>query len=233
MTLYERSGYLLGYVVGMFTFLISLIRQARMFHPRGHLFEAEVTSLDFAPYAIIRLSSAWWKKKEWRDVLGVAIRFTPARPAGIRAESRDQDMLFASFSRWWMTPIGPLLTEYHDFFRNHYYTVAPFHHQGQTKTYKLVPKINTMIKGSREEKLIEAVLEGEAVFILQERILHETTWTNVAAIKLTRPLHYDQEALKFNPFQNGVGVHPAGFLQHLRIGAYHLSQLARPTSDTD
>lgn len=189
--------------------------------------------MDFHPHAMIRLSSAWWKNKEWRDVLGIAIRFSPKIPSGIRPQEQDQDLLFASFSRWWMTPVGPLLTEYQDFFRNHYYTVAPFRHEGVLKTYKLIPKINTMITGSRRAKLIEAVLEGEAVFILQERHLHENKWTNVAVIKLTRSLHYDQEALRFNPFRDGLKIRPAGFLQYLRIGAYQMSQLARPNSEQD
>lgn len=233
MNLSERCGLFLGYLLGIFTGIISFVRGARMFHPRGQLFEANVESNVLSPHAMVRLSSAWWKNKEWKDVLGIAIRFSATAPDGEKVKDNDQDLLFASFPKWWMTPIGPFITHHHDFLRNHYYTVAGFSHEGRLKIFKLIPKNITILKGTRREKLLEAVLEGEAVFLLMEKIDSENHWNKLAEIKLKRTLHFDQETLRFNPFQSGQGIKPAGFLQHLRIGAYYMSQMARPSSGSD
>lgn len=203
-----------------------------MFHPRGLLFEAEITSHDFPPHGLVRLSSAWWKYKEWPDVLGVAIRFSPAPITGIEPHETDQDLLFASFPHWWQILLGPMMTNHHDFLQNHYYGVADFISEGKVRRYKLIPKNNTFIHGSRQEKIIEAVLEGEAIFLFQEKTKDEWIWNTLAEIKLVRTLHYDQEALRFNPFQNGLKIRPYGFLQHLRVGAYRMSQSARPESES-
>lgn len=230
MSLSERAGYILGYLLGVVTLIMSFLRQARMFHPRGLLYEAHVESVNFYPHALVRLSSAWWKKREWPDVLGIAIRFSPEAALGVIADPKDQDLLFASFSRWWLTPLGPFLTNYRDYFANHFYTVAPFRYKNQINTYRIKPKIKTLIQGKRSERVTQAVLSGEAVFILQEKNDPSTAWRDVAKIKLIRRLHFDQERLRFNPFQNGLGIRPSGFLQHLRIGAYRMGQVGRPNS---
>lgn len=232
MNLAERSGYFSGYLLGLFTFVISFLRGARTFHPQGVLYEAVVKSAEFPPHAMVRLSGALWKFKEWPDVLGVAIRFMREIPHSIVPAQDDQDLLLASFSQAWMTPIGPLFTDHHDFLNNSYYGVSPFLKKGNLIKYQLLPKNHVRIEGNRLEKLQEAVLEGAAVFLLQEQEMNKTEWKTVAEIKLTRSLHYDQEALRFHPFHYGHGARPYGFIHHLRIGAYKLSQVARPRSES-
>ena len=65
--------------------------------------------------------------------------------------------------------------------------------------------------------------------------LLEELRTAAATAGLADRIHFpgflDQEALRFFPFQAGLGLRPRGFLQHLRIGTYKLSQWARPSSD--
>lgn len=222
----EYFGKIFGYLIGIFTALISYLRSSRMFHPNGLLFEAHVKSERFPEYAIVRLSSAWWKEVELPDVLGVAIRFSSQKIKSVKPLPGDQDLLFASFPEAWQTPFGPFITNEKDFLKNDYHTVGYFDVGERQVRYKLIPHEPPSIKGSRTEKLLEAVLASEACFALYEG------GKEVAVIKLLRVMHFDQEALRFNPFQNGLGIKPRGFLQYLRIGAYRLSQWARPDGET-
>lgn len=222
----ERLGKIVGYILGVFTALISFIRSSRMFHPVGLLFEAHVKSSRFPTHAMVRLSSAWWKENEWPDALGVAIRFSQHKIHNVNPLKDDQDLLLVSFSEAWQTPFSPFITDQKDFLKNEYFSVGLFEVNGETVRYKLVPHEPPAIKGTRSEKLLEAVLAGEACFVLYEN------GKEVAVIKLMRTLHFDQEALRFNPFQNGLGIRPRGFLQYLRIGTYRLSQWARPDGES-
>lgn len=231
MNLAEYAGLVAGYLFGLIFFCLSYIRQARVFHPHGQLFEAKVESEVFYPHAIVRFSSAWWKFKEWPDILGITVRFNQLPSVSMINIESHQDLLFCSFSNWWNFPLAPLLTNHKDYFKNEYFAVLPFLHKGEIKRFKLIPKNSVQTKGSRAEKLQEAVLEGEAIFILQEMTNSKNSWKSIAELKLTRALNYDQEALRFNPFQNGLNIKPVGFVQHLRIGAYKLSQWARPSKE--
>lgn len=222
----ESLGKIVGYILGVFTALISFIRSGRIFHPVGLLFEAHVKSTRFPQHAMIRFSSAWWKDNEWPDALGVAIRFSQQKIKSVNPLRDNQDLLLASFSEAWQTPFSPFITDHKDFLGNEYFSVGFFEVNGEFVKYKLVPQEPPLIKGTRNEKLLEAVLAGEACFNLYEN------GREVAMIKLTRTLHFDQEALRFNPFQNGLGIRPRGFLQYLRIGTYRLSQWARPEGET-
>lgn len=222
----EKLGKFFGYVLGCITALISFIRASRMFHPVGNLYDAQVISERFPAHAMIRLSSAWWKEYEWPDALGIAIRFSAQSFHSVVPHENDQDLLLVSFSEAWMTPFSPFITNHRDFFRNEYFSVGYFEYQNRMVRFRLEPKQFPRCKGSRQEKLKEAVLAGEACFILYENE------KQVAEIKLLRELHFDQEALRFNPFLNGLGIIPRGFLQYMRIGTYRLSQWARPTGAT-
>ena len=222
----EKLGKFFGYCLGVITALVSFIRAGRMFHPAGSLFEAQVTSDRFPDHAMVRLSSAWWKEYEWPDALGIALRFSSRNFHSVTPYPNDQDLHLVSFSQAWMMPFSPFITDHRDFFNNEYFSVGLFEYKNHLVRYRLAPKQHPTIKGSRQERLQEAVLAGEACFILYENE------KRVAEIKLLRVLHFDQEALRFYPFLNGLGIRPRGFLQYLRIGAYRLSQWARPEGAT-
>ncbi len=127
----EFIGFLLGYPLGLFFALGSLFRNARFFHPRGLLFCGEVETLPDSPlilpsHAMIRFSGAWWKTREWPDVLGITIRMSKRKITSTTAEHDDQDLLLASFRRPWEMFLAPFTTEHHDFQENSYYAVSPF-----------------------------------------------------------------------------------------------------------
>lgn len=208
-------GFAFGFPLGVLTGSLSFLRNARMFHPCGIVIQCEVKSLSeiqFPKQAFARFSSAWWKQKEWRDVLGVAIRFGDI-----------QDLLFASFKHPWQTPIGPFLTKYHDFFWNDYYAVSPFLVNGKEVYFKLQVEDFENIDGSRDEKLRANIGKARLILMMgQYGDFHP-----IAEISLIEEIEVDQRELKFNPFLNGLGIYPKGFIQYLRVGSYRFSQLGR------
>lgn len=231
MTGMELLGKICGYPLGVLTATGSLLRRSRLFHPKGDVFLASVDSETLAPFALVRISAALWKTERSFDPLGIALRLGSRPPNSPRVNKEDQDLLFATIKTPWRSPFSPLSTRSHDFFENNYYGVSPFKFQSEQVYLKLTP-LNPSAGGSnRKEKLYQTVNAGKAVFILMARGKDEKTWKEKARIKLERPLAIDQESLRFNPFQNGAGIVPLGFVHHLRIGAYKLSQLARPKQE--
>lgn len=229
MKIIETIGWFLGFPLGLFTGTVSFLRSSRMFHPNGIIVLSEVHSLTedihFPDKAILRFSSAWWKQKEWMDVLGISIRFG-ANGKSVRVRPQEQDLLFASFERPWQIGLGPLITDIHDFFYNDYFSVSPFYFKNLSVEFKLTPKFFHQVTGSRVERLLQDI-EDKAELRLWMRKIPEKEWFAIADIKLSQVLSLDQEELKFNPFQNGLEIYPKGFIQHLRVGSYRLSQWGR------
>lgn len=228
-----------------FTGLGSALRRARVFHPEGYLYSAQVSSLTPSDAergaamlaqrlegpAIVRISSALWRgQKEWIDALGVAIRFrSRASVPSIVPEPFDQDLLFATIRIPLTLFFAPLKTHWHDFLRNDYYAVSPFFVPGLGKVkFRLCPVKVALRSPTRAERLERAVREGLASFRLEFKHRHTMDWRPLAAVRLERRLPLDQEALRFDPFRHGREIHPIGFVHHLRPAAYWMSQMMRP-----
>lgn len=268
-----RAGEILGHVGGValapLTATISALRRSRMFHPRGTTLRAEVRACGSdEPWrtlgrrlegdALVRLSGAWWKEREWPDVLGCAIRFTRHGAADARARSGDQDLLFATIRRPWTMPFAPLSTRRHDYLENEYFAVAPFVTEvaGHRKVieWRLVPEPHASdgrergarggpddehAADDRDARLGRAVARGDARLVLEARpyrrvvdLFRHRTWQRVAVVALIEPVAIDEERLRFDAYRSGRGIRPTGFVQALRIAAYRASQWARPRSAT-
>lgn len=241
----ERFGYLGGRLLAPLTSAVSRARQARMFHPEGVIYEAEVVACGQSPdlnaigerlsgSAIARLSSAWWRGKEWPDVLGFALRFRSPDSQPLAPSAADQDLLLATVRFPWTTPFAPLATRFTTFLWNHYHAVSPFEVSGlgRVKLRLRSPRIENSEKLPRAEHLRRATAEGRAHWVLEARRLERPpllrTWEPVAEVRLTRPIELDQAALRFSPFRSGRGFEPVGFVHYLRVAAYAGSQRARP-----
>lgn len=230
----ELIGFVLGYPVGLLFASGSILRNARFFHPRGLLFSGEVDTspespFPLPPHAMIRFSSAWWKNQEWPDVLGVTIRMgrTPLRR--VSAEREDQDLLFASFRRPWEIFFAPFFTEFRDFLDNSYYAISPFRlKDGRIIDLMIEPSRSQGGHGNRNEVLLGEVLGGKVFLRLMMKERDKENWFMAGKIRVIDELNLDQEALRFHPFQCVPELKPAGFLQHLRFGTYHMSQWVRP-----
>jgi len=238
-TFAERCGLVAGGWLAPFTAAISARRRARMFHPEGVTYLAEVApnaaSVELARAAnrlagtaLARFSTALWRGgREWPDVLGVALRFDSA-------QSSEQDLLLATVRFPWTTPFAPLATRVHTFTWNHYHAVSPFELDGvgPVKLRLRSPRIENRTAKTRAQHLSELAREGRAHFILECRRLALSVfarrWEPLAAVTLGEPVDVDQEALRFSPFRDGAGIHPRGFVHALRVAAYRASQEARP-----
>jgi hypothetical protein len=235
----EECGLLVGAMLAPITAAMSKAREARMFHPDGLVYVANVQpsartadlqrlAERLGERALVRLSSALWRKPhEWPDVLGMALRF---------GDGPDrQELLLATIRFPWTMPFAPLATNFHSFLWNHYHAVSPFEVDGVgiVKFRLRSPRLSNRGRLSRAEHLRQTVADRRAVYELELRRLSEPPlsrhWEPVARIALEQPWRdLDQQALRFSPFRDGAGVRPIGFVHALRVAAYAASQRARP-----
>ncbi len=222
----------------------SFVRGARIFHPDGVVYRADVyadvtdgalgnLAARLAGPALVRLSSAMRREKAGaspRDILGVALRFNA--PQGAGAAPRSQDLILLSIAHLWQLPIGALLTNPRDFLANDYHAILPSRAEGVgVVTFRLVPEVGAA-EGEEEtdrlERLEQSVRQGRAVFRLQVKSDERgAPWRALATVALRRRVDIDQESLQFTPFHDGAGVKPVGFLQGLRWAVYPASQAGR------
>lgn len=237
-----KAGNLLGRLLAPFADLGSWARGVRILHPRGMVYQAEVVPLAKAGTtgelaqrlrgeAMVRLSGAWWRgNREWKDVLGCAVRFLPK--GGDDAEDRggEQDLLFATVRKPWTTLLAPFTTDAHDFLENDYYAVSPFEVAGVGRVkWRLITHRARTGGRNRWHKLERAVMQDLAAFRLELFHLDQDRgWEPVAEIRLKERMTIDQETLRFSPFLNGRGIEPRGLIHGLRLATYRASQRARP-----
>jgi hypothetical protein len=220
-----------------------------MFHPRGVLCRAEVRPATDDPLALrvaerlsgpalLRWSSAWWKGREWPDVLGCAIRFT-SDPLVTSPRDSDQDLLFATIRRPWTMGFAPLSTRFHDFLANDYFAVSPFlvAELGRVE-WSLRPEEPSPAGGDRNARLLGAIAAG-ATLVLEyspyrppARFWDRSSFRPLVTVTLVELCSLDQEALRFDPFLAGRGIVPVGFVHALRKATYAASQRLRPSSSS-
>ena len=237
---------LLGRVVGAIGALpvaaISAVRHARMFHPRGMLFEAHLepyasVAMDdvaarFTGHALVRLSGATSKADaEHNEVLGIGMRISDRTITSASPSKDDQDLLFATILSPLTMPFAPFFTRSDDFLENAYYGVAPFFVEGYGRVkIRLAPIARSEShEGHRRERLERAVQERRAVWMVEIRHTFGLRWDPVAKLVLDQTSAIDQEALRFDPFRTGRGIKPVGFVHAIRKYVYAASQRARPT----
>lgn len=234
----EFFGYLLGYVLGAFFAAGSFLRNARILHPRGILFCGELepvpdSPLRFPTHVLIRFSGGWWKYNEWPDALGIAIRLSERKITSVVPGPGDRDFLFASFRRPWELFLSPMLTEQHDFQMNSYFSISPFElSSGEKVEFMIDPSRGHRSGGNRNDRLLGNVLGGGVVLRLMMKAHGQKSWKPVARIVVKDEQFLDQESLRFHPFMCGDGIRPYGFIQHLRLGTYRMSQWARPGAES-
>ena len=242
----EKFGMAVGACMAPITAALSRARRARMFHPDGLVFQANVEPCTLNPQllpiarrlsgiALVRFSSALWRGgRAWPDVLGAAIRFGWV---GLTPEQPQQDLLLATIRYPWTMPFAPLATNFLSFLWNHYHAVSPFEvaEVGRIKLRLRSPRLWNRGAKSRDAHLRDVTAEGRGRFELQLRRLDVTPlarhWQPLARVTLIRESDIDQAALRFSPFRAGAGIKPVGFVHALRLAAYAASQDARPDHD--
>jgi hypothetical protein len=237
----------IGRVVGIFlapaAAVGSFVRGTRLFHADGVVYRAEVRPVALggarramadriAGSALVRLSNALRRRragKDPSDALGIALRFHPGTNAEPEAGSDAQDLLLLSFRHFWQALVALRSTDPHDFLANTYYALAPFRAPYlRSIEIRIVPEQESPAGEDHFDRLACAVAEGKAVLRLEVRLRErDAPWEPVADIALCAPADVDQEALHFNPFRDGAGIVPIGFVQGLRWAVYPAAQLGR------
>lgn len=237
------AGRVVGGLFAPFTWLASLVRGERIFHPDGVVYRADVRPLaqdgalgrlaqGFAGTALVRLSGGarkWPKNAHSRDWLGVAVRLQGRRGMSLTPRQGDADLLFVTARSLLTLPVSIFRTNVEDFLANEYQALLPFTLEGVGKAMlRLRPDMQSPPGANRRERLAQAVAAGTAIFRLEARIEGRPEgWTPIAEIDLRERLEVDQERLRFLPGRAGMGIAPRGVLQRARPLAYLASQAGR------
>ncbi|HZG94980.1 MAG TPA: hypothetical protein VEZ46_09720 [Mycobacteriales bacterium] len=212
--------------------VLSAIRGARIFHPKGAAFEATVEIEPTGPAygvplldtraahpAVVRLSRGAGLPEPAPDILGVAIRLTDVHGAALH-----QDLLLASSRerpgvRHLMVPAPG--------FAGHLFSSILLYRVGDQQLL-----IGARTPAGAVHTIDEATAAAEAGDLRFELLVAPVfgRWRRVGTVSVRHRLpQAASEALRFNPWNTGGGIMPAGPLQRLRRAAYPASQAARPT----
>ena len=237
MNLRELAGTAVGWLWAPPIAAVAALKRARFFHPEGVCYAAEVRALSEEPLAqamnggaLVRLSTALWRDgREWPDVLGCAIRFRWKPSDAEQPAPGAQDLLFATARSPLSVWFAPLTTDTHDFLGNDYFAVSPFDAPGLGRVkWRLRPQYGSPNEGRRMQRLVRAVAQRRAIFVLDCSQGVREAWRPFARVVLGEELALDQATLRFSPFRSGLGIVPRGLVHALRHGAYAASQAARP-----
>jgi hypothetical protein len=234
----EQIGAGLGVLAAPVIAVVTKLRHARMFHPRGHVFVGHSDPITspfpglsqaLAGRVLARCSAALWRGGwEHLDVLGFALRIRrDTKEIDARPRDGDQDLLTATIRSPLTMLAAPFFTDASDFVGNTYWAVSPFEYDDVRFELRLVP-IDPPAKssGSREARLRRAVAEHRAAWWLQARKTLTLSWHTVARIELEHAREIDQAALAFDPFRGALK--PVGVVHAIRRAVYAAGQAARP-----
>lgn len=232
----EQLGRVSGWLMSPLWAAGSVARHARVLHPVGQLVEGTVEVIDppedlaalasaLEGSALVRFSGALWKRygTHLPDVLGCAIRIRDRDH-----EHGDQDLLFATIKRPWTLGFATLTTDVDDYLANSYFAISPFELSGVAARFYL--RLRPLRRGgggeTRAERLASALLTEPVPIAIEASYRPRGPWREVARLRLDR-LSTDEPGLRFDPFEDGRGIHPRGIVHGLRRGAYRASQAAR------
>jgi len=234
----ERLGLIAGGLLSPLVAAGSWLRRSRLFHPRGVVLIGHATALGHADQRLIgtrlagpvlvRFSGAWWKGREWLDVLGCALRFGSSPEELLEGLPGDQDLLLATIRLPITTLLAALSTRFHAFLANAYFGVSPFELRGLGRyRLRLAPQSSDAFGSTREERLRKALQRGPVRLELQARPAKAgSEYAPVALIELGE-LRSDEPDLAFDPFRCGRGIEPVGFVHFMRVRTYAASRRAR------
>jgi hypothetical protein len=222
-----------------------LLRQARIFHPRGIYFQAKAEpAQDVDPQfamlaeglskgdALMRLSAGVSKmgRGVLPDVLGVAVRFNTTANADFAVQEGTQDLLMVTSRSVLTLPLAALRTNQRDFLGNLYYGMGKFELADQTgMQLRLTPLPQSGSSGEDRYQMIrEAVAIDEVAFLLETAsVSNPDEWFPLVRIRLINEVKVDDRKMSFWPFYTGQGIRPQGFIQYMRPVPYLSSQWAR------
>jgi hypothetical protein len=232
-----------GPAVAAAFFALAALRRGRSLHPTGigyqgwlrvpnerpprpgvALFQPGVTRP-----AVLRFSRGAGLPEPLPDVLGVAMKLPDAHGPGL-----DQDLLLSSSTD--RPLLRRLLFPARSFVRGAFSTALPYDLGSERIVLLLVPVLSSAGRsaggggrragGGALAELRAATADGLRFELRTARSVGRSQ--PLANVTVGPPLPADQtEALRFNPWTTGPGIHPSGWLNLLRDAAYQASQRGR------
>jgi hypothetical protein len=227
-------------VVAAGFYTLAALRNRRSLHPTGigyrgwlrvpnelpqsgvPLFQAGATHP-----ALLRFSRGAGLPEPLPDTLGVAIKLPHAHGPGV-----EQDLLLTSSND--RPLLRRLLFPARSFVRGAFSTALPYDLGGERVVLLLVPVHTCDVRRAGGEGLTGGALaelravaaNGLELELRTARSLGRSQ--PLATVTVGPPLPADQtQALRFNPWTTGPGIHPSGWLNLLRDAAYQASQRGR------
>jgi hypothetical protein len=223
-----------GYGLGLALAALAAVRRGKAVHPHGAVYEAELvvpagtdwlsgTTLFGSPgryAAVMRFSRSLGLPRPLPDLLGVSVRVLDAYGQG-----RHQDLLVvtsvdAPVAHHFFVPAS-------DVQQRPYSSSLPYRTGERRLLIGVLPRPDTPRPegGNELERLEAAASTGALVFDLAVAEMWGR-FRPIAELRVGHPLPPAADALRFNPWNCGGGLEPAGFLNRLRDHAYPLSQRA-------
>jgi hypothetical protein len=224
----------LGFAVALALAGVAAVRGGKAVHPHGAVYEAQLvvpghgdalrdTELFGTPGhrpALVRFSRSLGLPRPLPDLLGMSVRVPDAYGTG-----RHQDFLMVTSVD---APVmHHLFVPARDVQQRPYSSSLPYRAGAETFLVGALarPESPRFQGGDELERLAAAAATGALVFDLAVA----GVWGRfrpVAELRVEDPLPPEADALRFNPWNTGGGLEPAGPLNRLRDYAYPLSQRA-------
>jgi hypothetical protein len=224
----EAAGLSIGAVLAA----LAAARRGKAFHPDGVVYDARlaITGDPTAPQAaellsrrdehcvIARFSRAVGLPRPIPDLLGLSLRVLDAYGAG-----RHQDFLLVTSADYPL--LHHIFLPARDVQQRPYTSSLPYRAKDDLFVVGAVPQPGSpRLDGRNEfERLQAAASTGRLAFDLAvARIAGR--FRPVGSLHIGRRLAHELDALRFNPWNTGGGMEPAGWLNGARDRAYKLSQ---------
>ncbi len=223
-----------GYAVGAVLAGMAAVRRGKAVHPHGIVFAAELVvgrvppGLERAELfatpgrrpALVRFSRSVGVPRPLPDLLGMAIRVPDAY-----GSARHQDFLMVTSVD---APVAHhVFLPARDAQQRPYSSSLPYRVGHRRLLVGALPRDDSPRPqdGNELDRLIAAAATGRLVFDLAMAEMWGR-FASVAELHVGAPLPPEADALRFNPYNSGGGLEPAGVLNRLRDYAYPLSQRA-------
>jgi hypothetical protein len=231
----DRRGILgeaAGLSMGAALAALAAVRRGKAFHPDGVVYDArlaiaghpaapqaaELLSREGEHRAIARFSRAVGLPRPIPDLLGLSLRVPDAYGAG-----RHQDFLLVTSADYPL--LHHIFLPARDVQQRPYTSSLPYRAKGDLFLVGAVPQPGSpRLDGRNEfERLQAAASTGRLGFDLAVAPV-SGRFRAVGSVRIGVRLPHELDALRFNPWNTGGGMEPAGWLNGARNRAYKLSQ---------
>jgi hypothetical protein len=221
-----------GAAIGAVLAALATVRRGKAFHPDGVVYDARltITGAPAAPQgaellsrpgehrAIARFSRAVGLPRPIPDLLGLSLRIPDAYGRG-----RHQDFLLVTSADY--PVLHHIFLPALDVQQRPYTSALPYRAGDDLFLVGAVPRHDSPRPDGEDEfdRLDSAASTGRLAFDLAVAQI-TGRFRPVARLSIGRRLGTELDALRFNPWNSGGGMRPAGWLNGSRDRAYKLSQ---------